>query len=109
MPSARGVGQRCSLPAWQYQHLPADPGIDHRLVADLRAFGVRAQRHDFANDLMAHGARRIHGLLGRHLVAAAHVEIAFPQMDVAVADAGGGDTHQHFGTLRRRIGFLDLL
>ena len=30
-------------------------------------------------------------------------------MDVAVADAGGGDAHQHFGTLRRRIGFLDLM
>ncbi len=51
----------------------------------------------------------VHGLLGRVLVAAAHVEIAFPQMDVAVADAGRGDAHQHLGALRGGVGFLDLL
>ena len=87
----------------------ADPGIDHGLVADLGALGVGADGHHLAHDLVAHGARRIHGLCGRVLVAAAHVEEAFPQMDVAVADAGGGDAHQHLGALRGGIGFLDLL
>ena len=48
-------------------------------------------------------------VLASRFVAAAHVEEAFPQMDVAVADAGGGDAHQHLGALGRGIGLLDLL
>jgi hypothetical protein len=58
---------------------------------------------------VAHGARRVHRLGGRVFVAATHVEEAFPQMDVAVADAGRRHSHQHFGALGRGRGFLDLL
>src|SRR5579872_3719817 len=87
----------------------ADPGIDHRFVTNFGAFAIGSDRRDFAHYLMAHGARRIHGLGGRIFVAAAHVEEAFPEMHVAVADAGCGDAHQHLGTLRRRIGLFDPL
>jgi hypothetical protein len=46
---------------------------------------------------------------GGFIVAAAHVEEAFPQVHVAVADAGGRDLDQHLGALGRGIALFDLL
>src|SRR5260221_1666768 len=58
---------------------------------------------------MASGTWVIQGDRRGILVAAGHVEEAFAQMDVAVADAGGGNAHQYFRALRLGIGLLDAL
>src|SRR4030095_14937857 len=52
----------------------ADPRINDRLAARRGAPGIRTSGDHLADDLVTHDPRRIDGLGGRDLVAAAHVE-----------------------------------
>ena len=68
------------------------------------SFDVRADRDDFALDLVAQRVRQLH-VRHRQLVAAAEVEIAVMDVHVGVADAGIVDLQQDLGALRgRRVG-----
>ena len=59
-------------------------------VADLDALGVGADRHHFADVLVPERHRQLHAaVLQAHALAAAEIEIAVGEMQVAVADAGG--------------------
>jgi hypothetical protein len=61
----------------------AHPGEDDADIADLHAGGIRAEPDDAADDLMPHGQRQHHAaVLQVHLLAAAQVVIAFPDMQV---------------------------
>ncbi len=88
----------------------ADPGMHQAAVAGLDALGLGPGGHHLADDLVAHGEGRHHAaVLDQQLLAAAHVVLAFPDMDVAVADAGGERAHQHLGALGPRRRLLDFL
>ena len=86
----------------------AEPGIDQRDVADLEiaggSLGIRPERHDFADGLMAHGARQRHAaiLQRQRLASVAEIVAAFPDMQVAVADAGRLHLDQDLGSRRLR-------
>ena len=69
--------------------------------ADLDAFGVRAGRDHLADILVAERHRQLHAAVGEaHPLAAAEVEPAVRQMQIAVADAGGQNFQQNFAALR---------
>ncbi len=81
----------------------AEPGKDQALVADLGAARLRAQGDDLADRLVPHGQRQLDAALGQlEFLAAAEVVMAFPDMDVAVADAGGENAQQHLAAARLR-------
>ena len=59
---------------------------------------------------MAHGERQGHAAIGqRHLLAAADVVIALPDVQIGVADAAMGDFDQHLGALGLGRGEFDFL
>src|SRR5260370_5617266 len=73
----------------------AEPGEDQALVADLGALGVWSQGDDLADRFMSHGQRQFDAALGQlELLAAAEIVMTLPDMDIAVADAGGEDAQQ---------------
>ena len=83
----------------------AEPGMHQPAVADLDALGVGADGDDFADILMPHGQRQFDAAIGElEPLAAAEIVVAFPDMQVAMADAGGDDLEQDLGAgrLRRR-------
>ncbi len=84
----------------------ADPGMRQPAVADLDALRVGPDRHHLADVLVAERHRQLHAaVFEAHALAAAEIEIAVGQMQVAVADAGGQHLQQHLGAggLGRRI------
>ena len=88
----------------------ADPGEHDAQVADLHAFGVRAELGDAADDLVPHRQRQHDAaVLQRHVLAAAEVVIAVPDVQVGVADAAMRHLDQHLGAFGLRRGQLDFL
>ena len=82
----------------------ADPGIDDAPVADGHILGLGADRQNLADDLVAHGEGQLDAAVGDvDALAAAEVEEALPDVEVAVAHAAGRDPHQHLGPLRDRV------
>src|SRR5260370_231641 len=78
-------------------------------IALSRARRLRPERRHLADDLVAHGERRDEpAILDRELLAAAEIVPAFPDVQVAVADAGGKRAQQHLGPVRLGGGFLGL-
>ena len=72
--------------------------------------GLGAQLDDAADDLVAHGQRQDDAaIVQRHLLAAADVVIALPDVQVGVADAAMGDLEQDLGALRFRRRQFDFL
>ena len=88
-----------------------DPRKHQPCVADLHIFDVRSDRHDLADNLMAHGQRQLDAAIQQvhALLASAHLIEAVPDVQVAVADAGGFDLEQHFAARRLRRGALHAL
>src|SRR6185312_10234667 len=81
----------------------ADPRMDQPLVAFLDAGRLGAERRHFTDDLVAHGERRDEAaVLDGQLLAAAQIVPAFPDVQVAVADAGRLRAQQHLAALRIR-------
>src|SRR5262249_25146492 len=88
----------------------ADPRIDEPHLADLHALGLRSYGDDLAGGLVAHGQRqRNAAVFERHALAVAEIVAAFPDGEVAVADAGRLDPQQHFGARRLRRRHFDQL
>jgi hypothetical protein len=74
--------------------------------ADFDSLGLRSDCDHLADVLVAERHRQLHAAVFQaHALAAAEIEIAVGQMQVAVADAGGQHLEQHLGAgrLRRRI------
>jgi len=93
----------------------AEPGIGQRDVADLEAalvgvLDVGAEGHDLADRLMPHRARQRHAAIleRQRLASMAEVVAALPDVQVAVADAGGLDLDQHLRARRLRRRLIDL-
>ena len=87
-----------------------EPGVDNPQIADFDALGVGAEFDDAADDFVAHGKRQGHAAIGqRHLLTAADVVVALPDMQVGVADAAMRDLQQDFGALGFGGGQLDFL
>ena len=83
------------------------PGIHQPPVADRHAARLRADRHDLADVLMAERDRQLHSALDdAQALAAAEIEVAVGQMQIAVADAGGEHLEQHLGAGRLGRGML---
>ena len=81
----------------------AEPGEHDAQVADLHALGVGAELGDAADDLVSHRERQHDAaILQRHLLAAADVVVALPDVQVGVADAAMRHLDQHLGALRLR-------
>ena len=81
--------------------------MHHALVADLRARGLGPDRHHFPDDLVAERVRQLEPKLFQlELVAAAEIEIALLQVQVAVAHPTGLHPHQDLGALRLGGGTL---
>ena len=96
--------QRLSSPRWQTAHSPQPiQGCDQHAVADLDALGVGPDRDHLADILVAERHRQLHAaVVQAQLLAAAEIEIAVGQMQIAVADAGGQHLQQHLGARRLR-------
>ena len=94
--------QRLSSPRWQTAQTPQPiQGSASMFCADLDALGVRPDRHHFADVFVAERDRQLHAaVLQAHALAAAEVEIAVGEMQVAVADAGRQHLEQHLRALR---------
>ena len=75
----------------------ADPGEDDAAVAGGDAGRIGPGRRDFADDLVAQGEGEFAHGPDVQLSAAAHLEIALPQVQVAVAEATGVDADKHLG------------
>ena len=110
--------------AWRQAHIvlfreaflacaAAKPGEHNAQVADLHALRVRAELGDAADDFVAHRERQHHAaVLQRHPLAAPDIVIAFPDVQIGVADATMGHLEQHFGAFglrRRQLEFLQRL
>src|SRR5260221_545973 len=80
------------------------PGFD---PASIGFLDIRPERQNLADRLVPHRARQRHAaiLQRQRLAAMAEIVAAFPDMQVAMADAGGLDLDQHLraGGLRRRL------
>ena len=94
----------------------AKPGIDQRDVADLEialvaCLDVRSERQHFADRFVAHGSgQRYAAVLQRHRFSSvAEIVAALPDMQIAVADAGGLDLDQDLRSLRLWGRAIDLL
>ena len=71
---------------------------------------VGAELGDAADDLVAHGERQHDAaILQRHLLAAAEVVVALPDVQVGVADAAMRHLDQHLGAFRLRRRQFELL
>ena len=101
-PRLDGVRQSCSSPRRQTAHTAAAYPRSRPPVADPDALRLRLDRHHLADALVPHGERQLDAALrdGEPL-AAAEVEIAVRNVQVAVTDAGGQHLHQHLGAGRR--------
>jgi hypothetical protein len=81
----------------------ANPRMDQALLSHLHALRFRSERLDDAERLVAERERRhAAALLYVEALAAAEVEVAFPDMQVRVAHARARDAHQHLAPLRFR-------
>ena len=83
----------------------AEPWMNEPAVARLDALGVWADGDDFADVFVSHGQRQLDAAVGElEQLAAAEIVVALPDMQIAVADAGGDDLEQDLGPrgLRRR-------
>ncbi|MEA3094797.1 MAG: hypothetical protein QOJ04_6139, partial [Caballeronia sp.] len=83
----------------------ADPREDDDLAPRRHRRAVRPGGDGLAGDLVAHGQGQVHAARTHfELLAAAEIEKAFADMEVAVTDAGGRHLDEHFltGRLRRR-------
>src|SRR6185295_5685819 len=91
----------------------ADPRVDGVALADLDTLRIRPQRHHLAGNLVAHGEGQLHAaLLDGDLVSPAEIEVAVPDVHVAVTDTGGFDAHEHLladGLWRRVVTGLQRL
>ena len=94
----------------------AEPRIDQRDVADLEialvgGFDIGPERQHLADRLMAHRARQRHAAIleRKRLSAVAEIVAAFPDVQIAVADAGGLDLDQHLRSRRLRRRLIHLL
>src|SRR6185437_8451475 len=78
-----------------------NPRMREHTRADLDALGIGPHGNDFADVFMAKRDRQFHAaILQAHALAAAEVEPAIVEMQVAVANAGGDDFQQHLGACR---------
>src|SRR5690606_31632436 len=83
-----------------------DPGMNEPAVSGLDAFRIGTDRHHLADILMPERHRPLHAaILPTEALAAAEIEPAIRQVEIAMADAGGQHLEQHFGALglRRRL------
>jgi hypothetical protein len=72
--------------------------MDQPAIADLDAGNVRTHGDDFADILVAHGEREFYAPISElQPLAAADIVKAFPDMQIAVADAGGYNLEQDLG------------
>ena len=70
-------------------------------VADLDALRLRPDRHHLADVLVAERHRQLHAaVVQAQALAAAEIEIAVGQMQIAVADAGRQHLQQDLGAGR---------
>src|SRR5579863_6639164 len=85
-----------------YRAFPtAEPRMHQPPVADLDAFGIRTDRNDFADILVAHGQGQFHPPVSElQPLPAADIVKAFPDMQIAVADTGRHDFEQDLGAGR---------
>ncbi|MGY4593815.1 hypothetical protein ACVWXL_001561 [Bradyrhizobium sp. GM22.5] len=93
-----------------------DPGIDQPDIADLhvalvRRLHVRAEGEHLADRLVPHGQRQVDAavLQRERLAAVAEIVATFPNVKVAMADAGGLHLDQHLRAGRLRRGLIELL
>jgi hypothetical protein len=103
---ARGQTEQLVTPLADRARAAADPRVDGVALADLDTLRSRPRRHHLAGNLVAHGEGQLHAaLLQGHLVAPAEIEVAVPDVHVAVTDPGGFDAHEDLlaGGLRRRV------
>jgi len=80
----------------------ADPREHHATPAHLHALRVGAHGHDRACNLMAQGARRLHGAGHVQLDVVSEVKVAIVQVHIAVADPATAHPHHHLAALGRR-------
>ncbi len=83
----------------------ANPRIRQHALSDLDALGLGADSHHLADVLVPERHRQLHAaVLQAHPLAAAKIEIAVGEVQIAVADAGGENLQQDLGAgrLRRR-------
>src|SRR5207253_1797581 len=78
----------------------ADPRIDQPLLADFDPASAGPERFDDAERLVAEReGRNAAALLHVEALAAAEIEVALPDVEIGVADAGARDAHEHLGSL----------
>ena len=96
--------QRLSSLRWHAAHLPQPiHGSASMRWPTLTPLASRPDGDHLADVLVAERYRQLHAaLFHAQAVAAAEIEIAVGQMQVAVADAGGQNLQQDFGALRLR-------
>ena len=83
-----------------------DPRVGQQHLANFNALDLGSDGHHFANVFVPERHRQIHAaILQTHPLAAAKIEIAVGEVQVAVADPGGEDLQEHLGAgrLRRRL------
>src|SRR5215469_13647549 len=87
--------QFLALPA--HRTFPAaDPRVCHDLISNLDAGGSRPERCHLASDFVSHCEREVHAArFQRDLPLAAQIEVAIPDMDVAMAYPGRLNAQQH--------------
>ena len=82
-------------------------GWTSRAIADLDADSVGADGDDLADILVSHGQRQFDAAIAElQPLAAAQIVIAVPDVQIAVADAGGDYLEQDLGPGRLRSGPL---
>ena len=93
--------------------------MDQPALADLDPAGIGSARNDLADGLVSHGQRQLDAAVGDgETLAAAEIEIAVGNVQIAVAHAGGQHLEQHlaaggrrgrvFGSQQRRAAFANL-
>ena len=94
--------QRFSSPRLQTAQSPQPiQGCASRRSPILTPCACGPDRHHLADVLVAERHRQLHAAIGEaHALAAAEIEIAVGEMQVAVADAGGQHLQQHLGAGR---------
>src|SRR6185503_16464274 len=85
----------------------ADPRMRQPAVADLDSLSVRAECDDLADIFVTECNRKLHAAIGKaHPLAAAQIEPAIGEVQIAVADARGQDLQQNLCAFRLRRGLL---
>src|SRR5215471_5704224 len=81
----------------------ADPRVHESLLPDLHPLCFGAELlHDAERFVSKREGRNAASILHVEALAAAEIEVAVPNMQVAVADAGARDANEGLGALRRR-------